>query len=51
MNNGPIALKLCTEVQSRRMHIYGEYGTCDKIRAIKGKYAQIRVIKPKYSQI
>ena len=33
------------------MHIWGEYGTYGKIRAIKGKYAQIRVIKPKYSQI
>ena len=52
MNNGPIALIFCTEVSlNRRMHILGEYGTYDKIMAIKGKYAQIRVIKPKYSQI
>ena len=52
MNNGPITLKFCTEVQSQKiMHIYGEYGIFGKIRAIKGKYAQIRVMKPKYNQI
>ena len=52
MNNGPIALKFCTGVQSQSKNAYmGEYDTYGKIRAIKGKYAQIRVIKPKYSQI
>ena len=29
----------------------GQYSTYGKIRAIKGKYAQIGVIQPKYSQI
>ena len=30
--------------------MYGEYGTCGQIRAIKGKCAQIRVINAKYGQ-
>ena len=32
---------------NRRIHMFGEYGTYDKIRAIKGKYDQIGVIKSK----
>ena len=52
MNNGPIALKFCTGAVSIEECIYRvNYGTYDKIRAIKGKYTQIRVIKPKYRQI
>ena len=50
MNNGPIAQR-CSLNRRMHIHVYDEYGTYAKIRAIKGKYAQIRVIKPKYSQI
>ena len=32
---------------NRRIHMFGEYGTYGKIRAIKGKYDQIGVIKSK----
>ena len=38
-NNGPLALKFCTEVQSQQKNTYtciGEYGTYGNIRAIKG---------------
>ena len=32
---------------NRRIHMFGEYGTYGKIRAIKGKFDQIGVIKSK----
>ena len=45
MVRGAVSMDMIAE------YILGEYGSHGKIRAIKGKYAQIGVIKPKYSQI
>ena len=41
MNNGLIALKFARGAVSIEEYIQGGYGTHGKIRAIKGKYAQL----------
>ena len=52
MNNCPIALTFCTEVQSQWKNIcLGSYDTYGQIMTIKGKYDQIMVINATLDQI